>query len=90
MVSASASPASQSTGDGGLDPVRALQRTLYRSAKQDGRRRFHALYDKCFRMDVLLRAWTFVRAKGGAPGGDGVTLGHVEQAGVRARAGLRS
>ncbi len=30
----------------GLDPVRALQRVLYRSAKQDRDRRFHALYDK--------------------------------------------
>jgi RNA-directed DNA polymerase len=29
----------------GLDTVRALQRVLYRSAKQDPKRRFHALYD---------------------------------------------
>ena len=28
----------------GLDPVRALQRVLYRSAKQDPTRRFHALW----------------------------------------------
>lgn len=28
----------------GLDPVRALQRVLYRSAKQDPQRRFHALW----------------------------------------------
>jgi hypothetical protein len=43
-VSASASPASQQANeDGPLDSVRALQRTLYRSAKQDGKRRFHAL-----------------------------------------------
>ena len=33
----------------GLDPVRALQRVLYRSAKQDRTRRFHALFDKVAR-----------------------------------------
>jgi RNA-directed DNA polymerase len=83
LVSASASPTSQPVEDDDLlDSVRALQRTLYRSAKQDGKRRFHALYDKCFRRDVLLRAWTNVRANGGAPGVDGVTLAQVEQAGV--------
>jgi hypothetical protein len=37
----------------GLDPVRALQRVLYRSAKQDPKRRFHALYDKLARSDVM-------------------------------------
>jgi hypothetical protein len=30
----------------GVDRVRALQRVLYRCAKQDKDRRFHALYDK--------------------------------------------
>jgi hypothetical protein len=30
----------------GVDRVRALQRVLYRCAKQDRDRRFHALYDK--------------------------------------------
>ena len=37
----------------GLDPVRALQRVLYRSAKQNRTRRFHALYDKVTRSDVM-------------------------------------
>ena len=41
----------------GLDPVRAFQRVLYRSAKQDRTRRFHALYDKLVRSDVMWRAW---------------------------------
>ena len=36
----------------GLDSVRALQRVLYRSAKQDRTRRFHALFDKVARGDV--------------------------------------
>ncbi len=33
----------------GVDPVRALQRVLYRSAKLEPTRRFHALYDKVAR-----------------------------------------
>ena len=41
----------------GLGPVQALQRVLYRSAKQDRKRRFHALYDKLTRSDVMQRAW---------------------------------
>jgi hypothetical protein len=40
-----------------MDPVRALQHTLYRSAKADSGRRFHALRDKGYRRDVLWRAW---------------------------------
>ena len=44
----------------GVDKVRALQRVLYRCAKQDPRRRFHALYDKVARSDVLRRAWAEV------------------------------
>jgi hypothetical protein len=45
----------------GLDPVRALQRVLYRSAKQDRTRRFHALFDKLTRSDVMWRAWCWVQ-----------------------------
>ena len=45
---------------GALDPVRALQRKLYRAAKADPGRRFHALYDKVHRRDVLWRAWVQV------------------------------
>ncbi len=39
------------------DKVRELQRTLYRAAKADPGRRFHALSDKVHRRDVLERAW---------------------------------
>ena len=39
-----------------LDKVRALQHTLYRTAKADPGRRFHALWDKVLRRDVLWRA----------------------------------
>jgi len=44
----------------GVDRVRALQRVLYRSAKQDPKRRFHALYGKLARSDVMWRAWVDV------------------------------
>jgi RNA-directed DNA polymerase len=66
----------------GVDAVRALQRVLYRCAKQQPERRFHALYDKVARSDVLRRAWVEVRANRGAPGVDGVSIDDVEAAGV--------
>jgi RNA-directed DNA polymerase len=69
---------------GGRDRVRALQRVLYRSAKQDPERRFHALFDKVARSDVMWRAWNDVRANKGAPGVDGISIEDVEQSGVLA------
>ncbi len=62
--------------------VRELQRTLYRAAKVDPGRRFHALYDKVYRRDVLQRAWELVRANRGAAGIDGESIADVEQYGV--------
>jgi group II intron reverse transcriptase/maturase len=64
------------------DKVRELQRTLYRAAKAEPGRRFHALYDKVYRRDVLERAWGQVRANRGAAGIDRITLAAVEQYGV--------
>ena len=66
----------------GVDRVRALQRVLYRCAKQDRDRRFHALFDKVARSDVMLRAWGEVRANRGAAGVDGVTIDDIEGSGV--------
>jgi retron-type reverse transcriptase len=65
-----------------LDPVRALQHALYRAAKADPGRRFHALRDMVFRRDVLWRAWVAVRRNDGASGIDRTTLDQVEQYGV--------
>ncbi|WP_344165781.1 reverse transcriptase domain-containing protein [Nocardiopsis rhodophaea] len=59
-----------------------MQHALYRAAKADPGRRFHALMDKVFRRDVLWRAWAAVRANSGAPGIDRTTLGEVEEYGV--------
>ncbi|MGA2321446.1 MAG: group II intron reverse transcriptase/maturase [Solirubrobacteraceae bacterium] len=64
------------------DQVRELQRTLYRAAKADPGRRFHALYDKVSRRDVLERAWELVRANKGAAGIDQQTIADVERYGV--------
>jgi RNA-directed DNA polymerase len=78
-----ASPAAPgSAGDIPADPVRALQHALYRAAKADPGRRFHALADKVIRSDVLWRAWVMVRSNNGAPGIDKTTLGQVEEYGV--------
>jgi RNA-directed DNA polymerase len=59
-----------------------LQHALYRAAKADPGRRFHALYDKISRSDVLWRAWVAVRRNNGAPGIDKITLAAVEEYGV--------
>ena len=67
-----------------IDKVRELQRTLYRTAKKDRKRRFHALYDRIWRSDVLQEAWRRVRSNGGAGGIDGETLSMIEQRGVEA------
>jgi RNA-directed DNA polymerase len=64
------------------DKVRELQRTLYRAAKADPGRRFHALYDKVHRRDLLERAWGLVRANRGAAGIDRQTIADVERYGV--------
>ncbi|MHB1525542.1 MAG: hypothetical protein ACYCZN_04575 [Candidatus Dormibacteria bacterium] len=65
-----------------IDKVRHLQRQLYLAAKRSPRRRFHALYDRIARRDVLERAWDQVRASRGAAGIDGETISEVETYGV--------
>jgi RNA-directed DNA polymerase len=59
-----------------------LQHALYRAAKADPGRRFHALHDKVCRRDVLRRAWAAVRSNNGAPGIDKITLAAVEEYGI--------
>ena len=64
------------------DKTRELQRKLYLAAKRSRNRRFHALYDRIFRPDVLWRAWEEVRRNGGSAGIDGVTIADLEREGV--------
>jgi RNA-directed DNA polymerase len=62
--------------------VRQLQNRLWAAAKQSEGRRFHALFDRVYRSDVLWEAWERVRENRGAAGVDGVTLAGVEGYGV--------
>ncbi len=67
-----------------LDHVRQLHRRLWRVAKQQPGRRFHALMDRIYRRDVLWEAWRRGRKNRGAAGVDSQTLAAVEQLGVEA------
>ena len=69
--------------DPAVDKVRGLQRKLWVCAKQSKTRRFHALYDRIWRSDVLWEAWERVRSNGGAAGVDGRTLRIIEEQGVQ-------
>jgi RNA-directed DNA polymerase len=62
--------------------VRRLQGRLWASAKRSPGRRFHALYDRIHRSDVLWAAWERVRANKGAAGVDEITLAEVQDYGV--------
>ena len=86
----------RSNNPGGLSPVdppvalvacggdaRELQRTLWVSAKRSPERRFHALYDRIWRGDVLSEAWKRVRKNRGAAGVDRLTLAGVEAYGAQ-------
>lgn len=52
------------------------------AAKLNSKRRFHALYDKVYREDILMEAWKRVKANGGAGGIDKISIADVEKYGV--------
>jgi len=60
------------------EKIRTLQRKLYRKAKQEPACRFHALYDKVYRADILSHAYNLVRANKGSAGIDGATFEDIE------------
>jgi RNA-directed DNA polymerase len=57
--------------------VRQLQQTLYLASKENPKRRFHALYDKMYREDVLRMAWIRVKANGGSAGVDQESIDYI-------------
>jgi RNA-directed DNA polymerase len=71
-----------SRGPEPADKVRQLRRCLYVAAKRSPGRRFHALYDRIHRSDVLWEAWRRVRRNKGSAGVDAQTLTDVESYGV--------
>ncbi len=66
------------------EKARQLQRRLFVAAKTSKTRRFHALYDRIYRDDVLWEAWRRIRGNGGAAGVDGESIEAIEESGVQA------
>jgi RNA-directed DNA polymerase len=62
--------------------IRTLQRKLYLKAKAEPDWRFHQLYDKVWRQDIVSHAYALTRANAGAPGVDDVTFGEIEASGL--------
>jgi group II intron reverse transcriptase/maturase len=62
--------------------VQKLQTALHAKAKGSPNLRFHALYDKVYRQDVLVFAYECCKANGGAAGVDGQTFEDIEVYGL--------
>jgi RNA-directed DNA polymerase len=58
--------------------VQKLQTALHAKAKGSPKLRFHALYDKVYRQDVLAFAYECCKANGGAAGVDGQSFEDIE------------
>jgi group II intron reverse transcriptase/maturase len=65
------------------DKVRYLQRRLWAAAKRSPKRRFHALYDRICRSDVLREAWKRVKRNKGVAGVDRESIDSIMRSGVR-------
>ena len=57
--------------------IRRLQRKLYVKAKVEPTCRFHQLYDKVYRVDILEHAYRLAKSQNGAPGVDGVRFADI-------------
>jgi RNA-directed DNA polymerase len=62
--------------------LQGFQRKLHEKAKAEPKFRFYSLYDKCYRMEVLVAAYRKAEANGGTSGVDGETFEDVEKKGV--------
>src|SRR3990172_11027005 len=72
--------------EGPTTPARPITTTPAQTlpgGQEERNRRFHALYDRLVRPDVLWRAWQEVRANGGSAGVDGIGIEDVEREGVQ-------
>jgi group II intron reverse transcriptase/maturase len=64
------------------EKLQKLQAALHAKAKASPQQRFHALYDKVYRPDVLAHAYVCCKANGGAEGVDGQTFAGIEEYGL--------
>jgi len=64
------------------EKVGKLQAALHAKAKESPSYRFYALYDKVYRLDVLLHAYWCCRSNDGSPGVDGQTFADIEAYGL--------
>jgi len=62
--------------------LQTLQEALHAKAKASPDQRFHALYDKVYRRDILEYAYDCCKANGGAEGVDGQSFSDIESAGL--------
>jgi RNA-directed DNA polymerase len=62
--------------------IRMLQIKLYRKAKEESGCRFHQLYDKIYREDILRHAYALAKSNQGAPGVDGQNFEEIESTGL--------
>jgi RNA-directed DNA polymerase len=65
-----------------IDKIQEFQRKLYEKAKADAKFRFYSLYDKTYRMDILVAAYRRAKANGGTSGVDGEQFEDIERIGV--------
>jgi RNA-directed DNA polymerase len=63
------------------EKLQKLQAALHAKAKASPGQRFHALYDKVYRRDILAHAYDCCRANGGAEGVDGQSFKDIEEYG---------
>lgn len=61
--------------------VRNFQNRLYLTAKANKKRKFHSMFDKIYRKDILEEAWKRVKTKNGAGGIDKISIADVKQYG---------